>query len=59
MRGRSRKDPQDAAVPTPAKALQMLNGIFVVQKPLARFAMAHSASPPTHKSFDPLLSDVG
>lgn len=32
----------------------MLNGIFVSQNPLAKLAIAQSASPPTHNSFDPL-----
>lgn len=46
---------QLAATPIPANARHMLNGILVVQNPLARFAIAQRAVPATQSSFDPLV----
>jgi hypothetical protein len=37
----------------------MLNGILLVQNPLARLAIAHSALPDTHSSFEPLEISQG
>jgi len=48
------RDSQDPATPTPARARQMLNGILVVQKPLATLAITQRIVPLIHNNFDPL-----
>lgn len=48
------RDVQEAATPIPARARQMLKGIFVSQNPLARFEITQRAIPQTQRSLAPL-----